>query len=173
MYSVVPTTLLGKKLNDIEMIIKHHQRSPRILLLRQGDEHRVTLLTATGIKWAALDAILGLGMVGPAGVDTSALILQDQDDKASSSTINADLSELETSISYPEASLTFLAAAALQNRWGLSLLCPALGEPCSFYANHSEVIRESMSLVHKRLQDRKEDNNPRAGMSPSTGLYGS
>jgi hypothetical protein len=55
-------------------------------------------------------------MVGPAGVDTSALILQDQDDKASSSTINADLSELETSISYPEASLTFLAAAALQNR---------------------------------------------------------
>lgn len=77
------------------------------------------------------------------------------------SAIDADIEQLEQLTTHLQASLSSLAEAVLQNRRGLGLpflqggLCVALEEECCFYVDHSGVVKESMNLIRKRLQERK------------------
>ncbi|XP_060053102.1 endogenous retrovirus group S71 member 1 Env polyprotein-like [Erinaceus europaeus] len=75
--------------------------------------------------------------------------------------INQDMATLEGTIESLEGSLSSLAEVVLQNRRGLDLLfmkqgrlCVALNEACCFYANHSGMVKKTLSEVKKRIEDR-------------------
>lgn len=127
-----------------------------------GTEHFETM---TRFKRAPIlvPILATIGIAGSTAIGTSALIIGDQNFKFLSSQIDRDLAELEKLVSKLEESLSSLAEVVLQNRRGLDLLflkqgglCMALGETCCFYTNHSGVIKDSLSLIRKRLKEREE-----------------
>ena len=108
--------------------------------------------------------LLGIGVARSAAIGTSALVKESQDFHELSRQIDIDLGTLESTVHQLESSLNSLAEVVLQNRRGLDLLflkqgslCLALGETCCFYTNHSGVIRESLSQLRKRLEDREKE----------------
>ncbi|KAM6202365.1 endogenous retrovirus group S71 member 1 Env polyprotein-like [Rhynchocyon petersi] len=110
-----------------------------------------------------IPVLLGIGIAGSAAVGSAALIKGTQEFNTLSRQIDEDLSTLESSISHLETSLSSLAEVVLQNRRGLDLLplkdgglCMALGETCCFWANHFGIIKENLSNLRKRLQERDE-----------------
>lgn len=107
--------------------------------------------------------LLGLGVAGSAAVGTTALVRGNIDFLELSRQTDSDLGTPETTVSRLEESPSSLAEVVLQNRRGLDLLfmkqgglCMALGEACCFYANHSGVVKDGLSQLHKRLADRVE-----------------
>ncbi|XP_045142539.1 histone deacetylase complex subunit SAP30 isoform X1 [Echinops telfairi] len=105
--------------------------------------------------------LLARGVAGATAIGSTALV-KGADFTSLSLQVNHDLQALEKSVTALETSLSSLAEVVLQNRRGLDLLflkqgglCMALGEACCFYVNHSGVIREGMSQLRKRLQDRE------------------
>lgn len=114
-------------------------------------------------KWAPVLIPLLVGIAGSTVVGTAALVTGNQNFKALSSQVDQDLSTLDQNVDRLEDPLSFLAEVVLQNSRGLDLLflkqgglCMVLGETCCFYTNHLGVIRESLSQLRKRLQDREE-----------------
>nr|XP_012611352.1 endogenous retrovirus group S71 member 1 Env polyprotein-like [Microcebus murinus] len=112
---------------------------------------------------ALVPLLVGLGIAGSAAIGTSELITSNQNLKILSQQIDLDLSDLEKSVSRLEHSVNSLAEVVLQNNRGLDLLflkqgglCVALGEACSFYPNHSGVIKNSLSQICNRLREREE-----------------
>lgn len=94
---------------------------------------------------------------------TTALLTGNENFNALSEQVHLNLGELEQSVSRLETSLDSLAEVALQNRRSIDLLllkqgglCMALVETCCFYTNHSEVVRDSLSQIRKRLKEREK-----------------
>lgn len=95
---------------------------------------------AAGAATLLLSSLMGFGFLGASGIGTSALILQDQNYINLRLAIEADLKDVESSITKLEESLTFLAKVTLQNKRGLDILfmqqgglCAALSEKCCFF----------------------------------------
>lgn len=108
-----------------------------------------------------LTDLLGPG-IAEAGRGISATITQGKNYQALQEIIEQDITKIEKSVSHLQESLTSLSEVVLQNARDLDLLilqreglCAALGQECCFYADHSGLVKESVALLRKRLQEHK------------------
>lgn len=115
-----------------------------------------------------LGSLLGIGLARDASVEDSTLVLHDKSYKWMA--IDADIQEMGKSITALQDSPSSLAEEVKQNRGGLDLLFfqqgglrEAFSEECCFYVDHSVVVKESMALVRKKLQDRRIEREQSQG----------
>ena len=92
-----------------------------------------------------LGSLLDTGLTGVASVVPSALISQDKMCKTLGLVRDADIQEMEKSITALQDSLSFMGKVVLQNRRGLDLFL-LQGGLCSFLIDYSEVVQESVAL---------------------------
>ncbi|NWW38762.1 ENV1 protein, partial [Panurus biarmicus] len=142
----------------------HQEEEVYDLLEASSRLHRREVIT--GITIAML---LGLGAAGTA-TSVSALVNQQHGLFQLQMTIDEDLQRTEKSISFLEKSVSSLSEVVLQNRRGLDLLfmqqgglCAALKEECCFYADHTGVVRDSMTALREKLARRKKEREAQQG----------
>lgn len=106
-----------------------------------------------------------------------ALVLGNQHLAQLQAAVDQDLKEIETSVMALQASLISLSEVVLQNRRGLDLfmkeggLCAALKEGCCFYADHSGVVKESMTKLREHLKEREKERLRQTTFSMWEGLF--
>ncbi|NXD43489.1 ENV1 protein, partial [Copsychus sechellarum] len=147
---------------------------PRVLYCQEEDVYHLfeepnRLHKREVIMGITIAMLLSLGATGVA-TGVTALATQHQELAQLQITVDKDLQKIKKSISSLEKSLSSLSKVFLQNRRGLDLLfmqqgglCAALKEECCFYANHTEVVKDSMAQLRNQLNLKKMNREAQQG----------